>query len=118
VNFEVQLLKITCAAKMLGKADKTIQAQNHNLQPHTGVPLVRLPLCWAWLAIKGDGWSGIACGVQGIVPRMETGVLSSNTEHWPLLASAVQPGCRTQPGLFETGEGLWVCDFLKVVFAP
>lgn len=48
----MKLLKIIRAVKMLGKATRAIQAQNHNLQPRTGVSSVRLPLRWAWLAIK------------------------------------------------------------------
>lgn len=48
----MKLLKIICAAKVQEEADNTSQAQNHNLQPHTGVTLVRLALCGAWLAIK------------------------------------------------------------------
>lgn len=58
----MKLLKIICAAKMLGKACKTIQAQNHNLQPHTGVTSVRLPLRSAWLAIKE--WLRETAGVE------------------------------------------------------
>lgn len=37
---------------MLGKAERTIEAQNPNLQSCTGVPLVKSPLCWLWLVIK------------------------------------------------------------------
>ena len=73
MNFKMKLLKIICAAKMLGKADKTIQAQNHNLQPHTGVTSA-LSLAGNQGMAQGDGWSGIACGVQGTGLCTETGV--------------------------------------------
>lgn len=52
MSFETKLLKIICAAKVQEEADNISQAQNHNLQAHTGVPLVRLPLRGAWPAIK------------------------------------------------------------------
>lgn len=61
----MKLLKIICAAKVQEEADNTSQAQNHNLQAHSGVTLVRLPLRGAWLAIKEwlrerREWDGIA----------------------------------------------------------
>lgn len=50
----MKLPKIICAAKVQEEADNASRAQNHNLQPHTGVTWVRLrlPLRGAWLAIK------------------------------------------------------------------
>lgn len=52
MSFKMKLLKIICAAEVQEEADNTSQAQNRNLQAHTGVTLVRLPLRGAWLAIK------------------------------------------------------------------
>lgn len=61
----MKLLKIICAAKVQGEADNSSQAQNHNLQAHSGVTLVRLPLCGAWLVIKAWLRDLITAGAWG-----------------------------------------------------
>lgn len=66
----MKLLKLICTAKVQEEADNTSQAQNHNLQAHSGVPLVRLPLCEAWLVIKA--WLSI-----GHALKQESGFKSS-----------------------------------------
>lgn len=112
----MKLLKIICAAKVQEEADNTSQAQNHNLQAHSGVTLVRLPLCGAWLAIKewlrelaGVGWDRWRCARHGAALKQDSGFrpssnrsLDSNPQHQALSESAA-----LQPG------GVGVCDCLK-----
>lgn len=71
-------LKIICSAKMLGKADKTIQAQKSQFATtyrcYFGKITSALGLAGDQGMAYGDGWRGIACGVQGTGSRTETGV--------------------------------------------
>lgn len=75
----MKLLKIICAAKVQEEADNTSQAQNHNLQAHSGVPLVRLPLRGAWLVIKAWLRDPTAAGARGMGHplKQESGFKSS-----------------------------------------